>query len=104
MKYVGLGGLAVISLAMMFMMVRKAGARAELPSPAEVAGIPPTLLQSDHGDIVGEAEQSALALEGVELDDDALRRQPMLDQISDMVNKNPDEAAGLLRRWIRVEA
>ncbi|MCZ6543681.1 MAG: hypothetical protein O6768_08455 [Planctomycetota bacterium] len=102
-KYVGLGGLAVISLAMMFMMVRKAGARAGLPSPAEVAGVPPTL-RSDHGDIVGEAEESALALEGVELDDDALRRQQMLDQISDMVNKNPDEAAGLLRRWIRVEA
>ena len=102
-RYAGLVGLVLLSLAMMFLMVRKAGAREELPTAAEIVGGPPPL-RTDQGDIVGEAEESTLALEGVEMDDTALRRQQMLDQISEMVKQNPDEVAGLMRRWIRVEA
>ena len=101
-KYVGLIGLALLSLAMMFLMMRKAGGHVELPTAEEIVGVPPPLPTDQ--EVVGEAEESAPALEGVELDDKALRRQQMLSQISEMVKQNPDEVANLLRRWIRVEA
>ena len=101
-KYAGLGGLALLSLTMMFLMVRKAGDRHSLPSAEELAGIPQPL-ESDEGVVVGEAEESAMVLEGVELTDEALRRQQMLDQINDLVKQHPGEAANLLGRWIRVE-
>ncbi len=102
-KYVSLGGLAVVSLAMMFMMVRKAGARTNLPSASELIGIPPALSGTD-GDLVGEADEAAPAMEGVELTDDTVRRQQMLDQITEMVSAAPDDAAGLFRRWMKTEA
>ena len=95
-RYVGLGSLAFISLAMMFLMVRKAGVREELPSPAEIVGLPPALE-------VGEAEESALALEGVELDDAELRRAQLLEQITETIKTSPEEAASLVRRWAKAE-
>jgi flagellar M-ring protein FliF len=102
-KYVGLGGLALLSLTMMFMMVRKASVREVLPTAQELVGIPPALAAAD-GDLVGEADEASPALEGVELNDDAIRRSQMLDQITDMITKTPDDAANLLRRWIKAEA
>jgi flagellar M-ring protein FliF len=102
-KYVSLGGLALVSLTMMFLMVRRASVREMLPTAQELIGIPPALAAVD-GDLVGEADEASPALEGVELNDSAIRRQQMLDQIADMVNNTPDEAAGLLRRWIKSEA
>lgn len=98
----GLAALAVVSLLMMFLMIRKANVQESLPSAQDLAGIPPPL-QLDDSDMVGEADESAPALEGMELDDDALRRQQMLTQINDMVTKNPDEAAALVRRWMKTE-
>ena len=100
LKYVGLGALVLLSLLMMFLMVRKASARDELPTPEELVGTPPAL-QATESDVVGEAQESAPALEGLEIEEDELRRQQMLDQINDMIRKNSDEAANLLRRWIK---
>lgn len=102
-KYISLGGLALLSLTMMFMMVRKASVREVLPTAQELIGIPPALAAVE-GDLVGEADEASPALEGVELNDSAIRRQQMLDQITDMVSNAPDEAAGLLRRWMKSEA
>lgn len=102
-KYIGLGGLAVLSLTMMFLMVRKAGARPELPSASELVGIPPALAAAE-SDLVGEADEASPALEGLELNDDAIRRQQMLEQITDMVTSTPEDAANLLRRWMKSEA
>ncbi len=101
-RYVGLGSLAFISLAMMFLMVRKASVREELPSPAEIVGLPPAL-EVDDSDLVGEAEESALALEGVELDDTELRRGQLLEQINETIKTSPEEAASLVRRWAKAE-
>ena len=97
LKQLGLAALALLALLLMFLMVRKAGVREPLPSPAEMAGMPAPL---STGDVVGEAEESDMALEGVELDVEALRRYRMISQVNDMVKKNPDEVANLLRRWI----
>jgi len=101
-KMIALGALSAISLLMMFMMVRKATVRQPLPSAAELVGIPPAL-QNDSNDLVGEAEESAPPLDAIEVDEGALRRQQMLDQINKMAVDRPDEAAGLLRKWIRTE-
>jgi len=102
-KYISLGGLAALSLTMMFMMVRKAGVRQELPSASELVGIPPAL-QAAESDLVGEADEAAPALEGLELDDAEIRRSQMLEQITDMIKSTPDEAAMLMRRWMRADA
>jgi flagellar biosynthesis/type III secretory pathway M-ring protein FliF/YscJ len=99
LKTVGLAALALVSLVLMFMMVRKAGQREELPTAEELVGIPPALA-GDDGDLVGEASESAPAMEGVEIDDESLRRKQMLDQINELAVKEPGEAATLLRKWI----
>jgi len=99
-KTAALGCLALLSIGMMLMMVRKSAQRPELPSASELAGVPPTL-ELDEADLVGEADESAPALEGMELDDDSLRREQMLTQLNELVKREPLEAAGLLRRWMR---
>ena len=101
-RYVGLGGLAFISLAMMFLMVRKASVREVLPSAAEIAGLPP-MLETPDTDLIGEAEESALALEGLELDDAELRRQQVTEQINETIKSDPSESANLVRRWAKGE-
>ncbi|MCH7571376.1 MAG: hypothetical protein IH891_00520 [Planctomycetes bacterium] len=99
-KFIGLGGLAIISLAMMLLMVRRATMHEDLPSPEEMIGIPPTLTDSE-SDLIGEAGESLPALEGVEIDEKSIRRQEMLDQITSLVNDSPDEAAHLMQKWMQ---
>lgn len=100
-KSAGLGALALLSLLLMFMMVRKAAGREEeMPTAEELVGIPPALAQTD-SDVVGEASESIAAMEGVEIGEDDLRRQQMLKQINEMAVDTPTEAANLLRKWIR---
>lgn len=100
-KTVVLGLLAAISLGMMVIMVRKAGRTEPLPSPEELAGIPaplPTTL-----DLVGEAGEGDTAIEGIEIDDSALRSKKMLEQVSELIKKDPGHAATLFNRWISTE-
>ena len=99
-KYATLGGLAVISLVMMFLMVRKASAPEELPTAEELAGIPPALTDS-HNTLVGEADETDPILEGVEIDEGSMERQQMLDQVSGLIRNSPDEAAMLVRKWMK---
>ena len=97
---IGLGVLAVVSLFFMFNIAKKASVREQLPSAEELAGVPP-MLDSDGGDIIGEADEATPALEGMELDDDSLRRQQMLDQLNELAGRDPAELSGILRRWMR---
>jgi flagellar biosynthesis/type III secretory pathway M-ring protein FliF/YscJ len=50
--------------------------------------------------MAGEASESEQLLDGMELDDDAVRAQQMLDQVSNMVKENPEGAASLVKRWM----
>ena len=102
MKNAGLVGLALLSLGMMFMMVRRSGGNEVVPTAEELAGIPP-VLDDEHAEVVGEAEEAPPALVGVELDDDDLRRNQMLEQLNQLIKKEPAEVAMLLRRWMRTE-
>jgi flagellar biosynthesis/type III secretory pathway M-ring protein FliF/YscJ len=73
-----------------------------MPTAEELAGIPP-VLDDDHAEVVGEAEEAPPALVGVELDDEDLRRNQMLEQLNQLIKKEPAEVAMLLRRWMRTE-
>ncbi len=99
-RYVGLGGLAIISVAMMLLMVRRATSHQELPTAEELVGVPPAL-QTEDSDLVGEAAETPTPMDGLEIDEDALRREQMLEQINEMAANDTDEAAGLIRRWVR---
>jgi flagellar biosynthesis/type III secretory pathway M-ring protein FliF/YscJ len=108
-KEIGVGVLAIVSLLMMAMMVRKSS-----PPPLVVAGtnagntagdsaipIARSLASLGSGeDIAGEVGAGNAALDAVEMDDDAVRTQQVLQQVSTMVKENPDGAATLVKRWL----
>ncbi|MGB0768124.1 MAG: flagellar M-ring protein FliF C-terminal domain-containing protein, partial [Phycisphaeraceae bacterium] len=93
-----LAALALMSFGLMFYMVRRATRKEEMPSIEELAGVPPTLPTDD--DLMGEVDEMDSSLAGVELDEDELRARQIADQISDLVRANPEEAGGLLTKWV----
>lgn len=94
------GVLAVVALGLMVMMVRKTTRPAELPSAEELVGIPPAL--GGDADIVGEADESDAPLSGIELGDEQLKHKKLLEQVGQMVRKDPEAAAKLIGRWVEV--
>lgn len=100
-KNVALGALALVSLGMMLMMVRKTGKADPLPSAQELAGAPPILQRQS--DLIGEADEAEAALTGIELTDDTIKHQKLLEQVEEMVRSKPDETATLLNRWITAD-
>lgn len=100
-KPVGLGSLAILSLALMVGMAHKATQQSPQPTAAELAGVPPTLSADD--DLVGEANESDLSMAGIELSEDEVRTRRIVEQIGEMVRSNPVESASLLRRWVNTE-
>jgi flagellar biosynthesis/type III secretory pathway M-ring protein FliF/YscJ len=48
----------------------------------------------------GEAGSGDAVLAGMELDEDAVKTQQMLEQVSTMVKDNPEAAASLVKRWL----
>lgn len=96
-KQIALGVLALVSLFMVLMMARKAS-----PLPAVVDAEdeePPPQLHNGES-ITGEAIEGNGTLDGMELDDDAVKAQQMLDQVSTLVKENPEAAANLVNRWL----
>jgi flagellar biosynthesis/type III secretory pathway M-ring protein FliF/YscJ len=97
-KEIALGGLALVSLFMLMMMVRRSAPPPwRWPEPAP-AGPPPHLVAGEA--VAGEAGEGNPLLAGMELDEDAVVTQQMLDQVSTMVADNPDAAASLVKRWL----
>lgn len=90
--------LAIVALVAMFLMIRKANQPTPLPDAAELAGLPPML---DAAESEGEALEDVSALDGMELDDEQYQARKFNEQIAEMVRNNPEEAANLLRMWIR---
>lgn len=94
-------GLALVSLVMMVMMVRRAAKRDEMPSAEELVGIPPPLETAS--DLIGEADESDTPMAGIEVGEDRLRTQKMLEQVSDLIEQNPKQSAMLLNRWMAID-
>ena len=99
-KPIGVTSLALLSLAIMFSMVRKATQNEELPSIEDLAGIPPALGEDD---LIGEVGETETSIAGVEVNEGEVRSRKIAQQIGELVNTNPEEAANLLKRWIRTE-
>jgi flagellar M-ring protein FliF len=91
-------GLALLSLGMMFGMVRKATKKQELPSVEELAGAPPAV--GGEEEVVGEAEEADGGMVGVELDENQLQSRKVAEQISEMIKNDPSEAGAILSRWV----
>ena len=99
-KPAGLLVLALSSLAMVLMMLRKASSSISLPrTDLEALNEPPPALESDQGP-VGEAGQTEGVLQGVEVDEDTVRVRNMAEQVATLVKEDPDSAASLVRQWI----
>lgn len=98
---VGLGMLAVVSLFMMFRLVKTGTAETELPSAEELVGIPPQL-QSE-SEFVGEAEEADAPMDAIELSDDQMRSSKLIEQVQEMVSANPGDASRLISKWINDE-
>ncbi len=91
------GVLALISLAMMLLMVKRSSKKIELPSAQELVGVPPHL--EAVGDLVGEASEGEHVMTGIEIDDQVVQVQQLRDQVTELINQDPASAAGLVERW-----
>ncbi len=96
-KEIAIGALAVISLFMVLMMVRRSAPTPVVQAPAEPAQTP-QLVSGEH--LAGEVGEVDPMLDGMELDEDAVRAQQMIGQVATLVKENPDAAAQLVKRWL----
>jgi flagellar biosynthesis/type III secretory pathway M-ring protein FliF/YscJ len=99
-REIGVGMLAMVSLAMVMMMVRKS-APVPIPIPDEVADRQKATQRLDADmPVAGEVAEGDKMMDGMELDDEAVKTQQMIEQVSSMVTENPDSAANLVKRWL----
>jgi len=109
-KEIGIAVLAIVSLLMMASLVRKSApprlATASAAGTGTATGGPVPAARSPLGtlgggeDVAGEVGVGGAALDGVEMDEEAVRTQQMVSQVSTMVKENPDGAATLVKRWL----
>jgi flagellar M-ring protein FliF len=97
-RTVMLGLLAVVSLGLMLMMVKKASNGTKLPTAEEIVGLPTQLASGD--DVVGEADEGETPMTAIEVDPNELKTTKMLEEISSLVKTNPASAAGVFNRWM----
>jgi len=95
------GTLAVISLALALMMVKRATKPESLPSIEELAGVPPMLPTDD--ELIGEADEIESSMAGLEVNEEELRTRNLADQISEMIKSAPNDAGSLLGKWVQAE-
>ena len=91
--------LALASLAFMLLAVKKVGQQPEMPSAAELAGIPPNL--PDEEELIGEAPELKAKMTGMEVNDNLVENRQVLDQISEMIKANPTDMANVIGHVIR---
>ena len=96
-KEIAIGGLALISLVMVSMMVRKSGPAPALGTASDLQE-QHRLMAGEH--LAGEVAAGHGTLDGIELDDETIRAQQVVEQVSTMVRENPDAAANLVKRWL----
>ena len=97
----GLVVLALMAVGAMLLMLRRVGiGTTVLQDGAEV--VEHSLLAEDV-DVLGEVDDTDIVLDGIEIDNEEVRRRVMLEQIRDAVQAHPEESASVLRRWTRTE-
>jgi flagellar biosynthesis/type III secretory pathway M-ring protein FliF/YscJ len=111
-KEIVLGVLALASLFMVSMMVRKSGPAMALSGPGSVPTMPSVgntvdaMLAKAAGmkaivtEDAAEVGEGGQALDGIELDDKAVRAQQVVEQVSNLVKENPEVAASMIKKWM----
>jgi flagellar biosynthesis/type III secretory pathway M-ring protein FliF/YscJ len=93
--------LSVGAIGMMLMLVKKGGKTPKMPTAEELVGLPPPI--EGTSEIVGEADEGETAMAGIEVGEGQMQSQKMLEQVSEMVSKEPEAVARMLNRWVVVE-
>src|SRR5690606_38325036 len=101
MDKIVLGVLALVAMGMMFLLIRKAGRRVDMPTAEELVGLPPALEAKN--DIVGEADETETAMAGIEVGEEEIKAAKMRESVSEFIRQSPESASKLLNRWIAVE-
>lgn len=99
----GVGVLAVLGLVMMLMMVRKAGEGPVLPGeepPVRIKRRSLPVAEVEEDVPVSEARESEPLLVGKEVDEETLRGQQIIQQVSELIKADPASSASILQRWI----
>ena len=101
-KHIAVSALALMSLFMVLMMVRKSTGPIEMEE--EEASL---MLGKRPADALGfeeiniaDGEDGGGLLSGLELDPDAVRSQQVLEQVREMVEESPENAAKMVNKWI----
>jgi flagellar biosynthesis/type III secretory pathway M-ring protein FliF/YscJ len=97
-REIALGVLAVLSLFMVSMIVRKGPQPPVIAETEQPVETPRLEAGEDLAGIVG-GEASA-TLDGMELDEDSIKAQQVVHQVATMVKEDPDAAANLVKRWL----
>lgn len=103
-RQLALGALAVLSLGMMLMIVRKGPAAASRMRDRHPAFAEPEQdlgVLSTASETIGEASGGESAMEGHEVDEGALQEEMRIKQVSSYIKDDPSIAANLVRRWIQ---
>lgn len=104
-KEIAIGALAIISLFMVSMMVRKSVPQPVMPAlaPTPAVDVVDPGMPSDvtvGSDIAGEVGTAGMMLTGREMSDEQIEAQQVIEQVGTMVKENPDVAANLVKRWL----
>ena len=99
-----LGVMALASLFMVSSLVKKGATVPVATGPTGLSSIETptassTLLGSGEM-MVGEVAGGDATLDAVELDEEAIRAQQVVEQVSKLVKENPDSAAAMVKRWM----
>jgi flagellar biosynthesis/type III secretory pathway M-ring protein FliF/YscJ len=96
-KEIAIGVLALVSLFMVSGMVRRGATVSTIAQPVELRAAAPLAVDED---VAGEVGEGGAMLDGMELDEDTIKAQQMVEQVSTLVKENPDSAANLVKRWL----
>jgi len=105
-KEIAIGALALISLFMVSMMVRKSAPQLQI---ATVGSTPMPLSSAlemipvSSAEVASEVSESGAMLTGHELSEEAIEAKNVIEQVDAMVKSNPEAAAALIKRWINAD-
>lgn len=101
-KHIAVSALAMISLFMALMMVRKTVGPVDLSEEEAAAMLnnPPLDAQGFGDSQIDDGSGNDALLSGMELDDKSIRSQQMLEQIREMVTDSPEITSELVSKWI----
>jgi len=91
-------GGSVLPTANYIVVLKNAASVPAVASTQQTPSAPPTILSGET--LAGEATSGGAHLDGMELNEDAIKAQQMVEQVSTLVRENPDAAASLVKRWL----